>query len=396
MYDFILFGATGFTGRLTAHYLAQHGGSSRWAIAGRNSHKLDLLCKELQQAYPDTAPADYLTANLRDLDQLRSTIKTARVVITTIGPYLEHGEPILQACAETGTDYLDLTGEPEFVNTMYPRYHAVARENHARIINCCGFDSIPHDLGVFYTIKYLQEQLQQPLADVECRGYVTARGRFSGGTFHSAINAMSRFFANYGKQNVVLDTHRMIEQLPLVPFHHKELKHWACPLPTIDPQVVCRSAAQLKHYGESFQYGHYALVKRLPKLVAGALAFGGIFALSQFQPTRNWLKKRFPEQGDGPTPERRARSWFKVVFTASSQGTSVTTQVKGGDPGYDETAKMIAECALCLVQDHEQLPPIYGFVTPAAAMGNHLITRLHKAGMQFERLTTQEQKNTAE
>src|SRR3954466_1399623 len=181
-HDIVLFGATGFTGALTAEYLAAHAGEGvRWALAGRNRAKLEALSERLGIDVP------LLHADVTDDASLRSVAESTRVVITTVGPYVTYGEPLVAACAAAGTDYVDLTGEPEFVDRMYLRHHARAAETGARIVHACGFDSIPHDLGVLFTVEQLPEDV--PL---RVEGFVRAGGAPSGGTFHSAITAFSR------------------------------------------------------------------------------------------------------------------------------------------------------------------------------------------------------------
>src|SRR3954449_4126418 len=181
-HDVVLFGATGFTGALTAEYLAANvpEGTS-WALAGRNADKLAALRDRLGVDVP------LLHADVTDPGSMRELAEGARVVITTVGPYLNYGEPLVAACAEAGTDYVDLTGEPEFVDRMYINHHARAAETGARIVHACGFDSIPHDLGVLFTVEQLPEGV--PL---RVEGFVRAGGSPSGGTFHSAITAFSR------------------------------------------------------------------------------------------------------------------------------------------------------------------------------------------------------------
>src|SRR5690606_10442726 len=164
--------------------------------------------------------------------------------------------------------------------------------------------------------------------------------------------------------------------------YEKEIGAWACPLPTIDPQVVLRSARLLDEYGPDFTYGHYVRVKRLPTLVAGVAAVGTLFALAQLPPTRSLLLK-VKDRGEGPSEEQRARSWFRVTFLARAGGRTLLTEVAGGDPGYTETSKMLAESALCLALERERTPELTGVITPAAAMGRPLIERLERAGITF-------------
>src|SRR5450755_3548 len=187
-YDIVLFGATGFTGGLTAEYLAANApGKTRWALAGRSQAKLEQVRRGLAAFNPDCAELPLLQADVTDPDSIRAIADATRVVITTVGPYIHYGEPLVAACAAAGTDYVDLTGEPEFVDLMWLRYHDQAAANGARIVHSCGFDSIPYDLGALFTVGQLPES-----APIRLQGFVRAAGTFSGGTYHSAIEAMGR------------------------------------------------------------------------------------------------------------------------------------------------------------------------------------------------------------
>jgi short subunit dehydrogenase-like uncharacterized protein len=372
-YDVVLFGATGFTGGLTAEYLAEHALEGLcWALAGRNKAKLEAVRERLGR------DVGLLVADANDPDSLAQVAASAKVVATTVGPYIRYGEPLVKACAEAGTDYLDLTGEPEFTDTMYVRYHAKAVENGARLIHACGFDSIPYDLGVQYTVEQLPRDVP-----IKVVGLVRAGGMPSGGTFASALTAFSR-----GKQNMrAARERRRAEPRPedrrarATGDRIRRLEgFWAVPLPTIDPQIVARSAAALPSYGPDFSYTHYAAVKRLPMVAGGIATVGGLVVAAQIPPLRNALLKRL-QPGDGPSADRRAKSWFKVRFVGTGGGRRVVTEVSGGDPGYDETAKMLGESALCLALD--DLPTTAGQVTTAVAMGNKLRDRLVAAGIGF-------------
>ncbi|MET9116927.1 saccharopine dehydrogenase NADP-binding domain-containing protein [Streptomyces longwoodensis] len=376
-YDIVLFGATGFVGRLIARYLDDHAPEEvRWAIAGRSEEKL----QRLREALPGGARVGVLRADVADPDSLRSLAGQARVVATTVGPYVLHGEDLVAACADLGTDYLDLTGEPEFVDLVYVRHDARARETGARLLHACGFDSVPHDLGVYYTVRQLPEGV--PLT---VDGFVTADAAFSGGTFASALGQFAR-----GRQMVAAARDRARHEPRLVgrratapvgaPRFAPEVGAWALPLPTIDPQVVRRSAQALRRYGPDFRYRHYAAVRRLPVALGGVAAVGALAAAAQVPPVRRRLSDRL-RPGDGPSAERRARSWFSVRFVGEGGGRRVYTEVSGGDPGYDETAKMFAEAALSLAQD--PLPETSGQVTTAVAMGDALTDRLVRAGIRF-------------
>ncbi|MEU8979522.1 saccharopine dehydrogenase NADP-binding domain-containing protein [Streptomyces sp. NPDC048309] len=374
-YDIVLFGATGFVGTLTAEYLATHAPEGlRWAIAGRSTEKLERLRERLSGA------PGVLHADVTDPESLRELARHARVVATTVGPYVTYGEELVAACADAGTDYVDLTGEPEFVDLMYVRHDARARETGARLVHACGFDSIPHDLGAYFTVRQLPEGV--PL---RVDGFVRTQAMISGGTFASALNQFAR-----GRHMLAAAQDRKRHEPRLVgrraqaplgaPRFAKEVRAWALPLPTIDAQVVQRSARALERYGPDFRYRHYAAVERLPFVVGGVAAVSAVFAAAQLPPARRWLSDRF-KPGDGPSASRRAKSWFSVRFVGEGGGRRVFTEVSGGDPGYDETAKMLAESALSLAFD--DLPKTSGQVTPAVAMGDALTERLREAGITF-------------
>lgn len=380
-YDIVVFGATGFTGQLTAEYLARSApASTRWALAGRNQGKLEAIRKDLAAINPACDKLDLLTADASDASALKRVAESTRVVITTVGPYILYGEPLVAACAAAGTDYVDLTGEPEFVDLMWLRHHEQASRSGARIVHCCGFDSIPHDLGAYFTVRQLPEGV--PLT---VKGYVRAGGTFSAGTYHSAINAFGRMrgYMQTRKERRAREAwpkDRKIGSAAGGIRFDKSLDTWTVPFPTIDPQVVLRSAAALDRYGPDFRYGHYLQLKSFGQ-VAGLLGgVSALFTLAQLKPTRNWLLSK-KKSGEGPTEEQRKKGWFRVRFHGEGGGKKVVTEVTGGDPGYGETSKMLAESALCLAFD--DLPKLAGQLTPAAAMGNALIERLQKNGIKF-------------
>jgi short subunit dehydrogenase-like uncharacterized protein len=373
-HEVVLFGATGFTGRLTAAYLAAHAGPG-WALAGRSRAKLQALRDELGVDVP------ILVADSTDPQSLRRVAESARVVATTVGPYALHGETLVAACAETGTDYADLCGEPEFVDQTYVRHHRTAERTGARLVHACGFDSVPHDLGALFTVERLPSD-----RPITMRGYVRVSGTVSGGTFASAVTAFTRS----RRAAAALRARRAVETVPAGrtarvhngrPGYDRDAGTWVVPLPTIDPQIVVRSALALPRYGPDFRYSHLAAL-RGPVPVAGLLAgVGGAVLLAQLPLTRALLLRARPA-GTGPDAERRARSWFKVRFVAQAGDQRVVTEVAGGDPGYGETSQMLAEAALCLARD--ELPGTAGQVTTAVAMGASLRDRLVRAGLSFE------------
>ncbi len=381
-YDIVVFGATGFTGGLTAEYLARQApAGTRWALAGRNREKLEAVRQRLAALNPACAKLDLLAADATDPGSLKRVAESTRVVITTVGPYILHGEPLVAACAAAGTDYVDLTGEPEFVDLMWLNHHEQAVRSGARIVHSCGFDSIPHDLGAYFTVQQLPEGVP-----IKLEGFVRAGGTFSAGTYHSAINAFhrARLYVKTRKERQAREPRpagRRIGPVKSGIRYLKELKAWAVPFPTIDPQVVRRSAAALDRYGPDFRYGHYVQIKSLGTVAGLIGGVSALFALAQLKPTRDWLLSK-KSSGEGPTPEQRAKAWFRVRFHGEGGGKRVVTEVSGGDPGYGETSKMLGESALCLAFD--TLPKQGGQQTPATAMGNALIERLKKNGIKFE------------
>lgn len=392
--DVALFGATGFTGRLTARALAERAGPAlRWAIAGRDRAKLERVRDEIVRQGGQT-PEALLEARVEDPASLERLAASARVVATTVGPYAEYGEPVVAACVRGGAHYADITGEPAFVTRCLERYHAAARKRGLRIVNCCGFDCIPADLGAWLAVRHLP-----PGRRIRLDAFVRGGGGFSGGTWHSALGAMAGAFrprraaGTSGRSAAEGATGgpagagrgaapRRFRSRARVHFV-RELGDWACPLPTIDTEIVLRSARALEAYGPDFEYGHHARVSSLPVLVGGALGVGAIVALAQLAPTRRLLE-RIRKPGEGPGEEERARARFQVTLLGRSDDARVRVDVHGGDPGYGETSKMLAESALCLAWDAERLPPHAGVLTPAVAMGEVLVERLRAAGIAFD------------
>ena len=376
--DVALLGATGFTGALTAAELAARAPARlRWALAGRNRNKLAVVRDRVVDAHREAPAPELVVVDVDDAASLAALAQSTRVLTTTVGPYVLHGEPVVAACAAAGTDYLDLTGEPEFVDRSYVAHHQAAVASGARLVHACGFDSIPHDLGVQFTVDQLPAG-----APLQVRGYLRASGRFSGGTFASAMTGFSR-----PRQNVAAararrsaegrDPRVHVEE-PGTP--HRALDGWAVPLPTIDPQIVGRSARADGRYGPDFTYGHYALVKHLPIAVAGVTGVLSMVAAAQVPPLRRALLARVPA-GRGPTEAQMQDGWFSVRFVGEGGGARVVTEVRGGDPGYRETSRMLADATLCLASD--DLPPTAGQVTTAQAMGPALRARLERSGITF-------------
>lgn len=385
-FDITLFGASSFVGLLTAQYLAGARPGMRWALAGRNRAKLEAVLREL----PATTPApQLLIANVDDAASVRALAQSARVVLTTVGPYTHYGEPLVAACAELGTDYVDLTGEPEFFKRMIARYHGTAARSGARILHACGFDSIPHDLGALYTLHALRERLapaERDTTPITIEGVVRMRAKISGGTWQSALQVLSETSGLPNPQPIQVDG-RSIGRVPPRIHRRDELGLWVLPAPTIDPEIVCHSASLSPEYGPQFRYGHYITFKNPLQVGAFLAGAGTVIALSKLAPARALLSKLNPP-GRGPSQEVRDQSFFRVTFFGQAAGQRVQCRVSGGDPGYTETAKMMAETGLCLAFDRERTRACAGVLTPAFALGDVLIERLQRAGISFERLST--------
>jgi short subunit dehydrogenase-like uncharacterized protein len=381
--DLVLFGATGFTGALTADYLAREGPENlRWALAGRSLDKLERERKRLAEVHHDLEKLELVVADSADPASLAELAERTKVVASTVGPYVERGEALVGACAEAGTDYCDITGEGEFVDRVYVAHHATAASTGARLVHCCGFDSIPHDLGAMFTVEQLPGDVP-----IDLRGVVRASGMPSGGTFETTMTGMSRI----QKIRAAAAARRNVEPRPVgrssravagKPHRDGALGYWLLPLPTIDPMVVARSGAALASYGPRFRYSHYAGMKSLPYAIGGAALMGGLMLAAQLKPTREAVMKRLPA-GEGPDPAKRERSWFTVDFVGEGGGQTVHTRVSGGDPGYTETSMMLSESALSLAFDDDN-PDVAGQCTTAQAMGPNLLRRVQAGGLRFE------------
>lgn len=439
-YDIVLFGATGFTGELTARYLADHmpEGAS-WALAGRSLSKLEAVRERIGAVAP--APGGQrgggvplLLADVEDEGSMRVLAESTRVLISTVGPYMRYGEPVVAACAAAGTDYLDLTGEPEFADTMYLRHHQTAVQSGARLVHACGFDSIPYDLGALYTVSQLPDDV--PIA---LQGFGLMVGSYSGGTYHSLLEAMGRVKESgraARQRNTVerntpegaLAEGRRVQGRPGKPHREKLAGGWVIPVPTLDPQIVLRSARALDTYGPDFSYSHYLVTGGAVKTAGFLGGIGALAFMAQLGRTRR-LALKLKSPGDGPSEAQRAKGYFRVRFVADvgaagssgpvtaadsgdtvdaegsveavgPEGAEVTvesvgsaapagpyrlvTEVAGGDPGYGETSKMLAESALCMAFD-QGLPSAGrgGQLTSAIAFGTALIDRLIAAGIEF-------------
>ena len=310
-HDIVLFGATGFTGGLTAEYLTRTLGGRRWALAGRNRSKLEIVRHRLAEIDPAASTLPLLLADVEDPASIRAVAQSAKVAISTVGPYIRYGEPLVAACAATGTDYVDLTGEPEFVDRMWLRYHEPARRSGARLVHSCGFDSIPYDLGALFSVQQLPEGVP-----IKLEGFVRVGGTVSGGTYQSAIEIMSRLrqgasAARDRREREARPLGRTVRGVSGAPHHVEAAGGWVFPLPTIDPLTVLRSARALERYGPDFTYSHYLVAKHLPVLAGMIGGAGAVIALAQLPPTsRCCSSSNIPARGHPPHSARKAGSRF--------------------------------------------------------------------------------------
>ena len=405
-FDIVLFGATGFTGKLVAEYLAgRMERPGRWAIAGRNPKKLEAVKKGLVDRDARLADLTILLADGHDDTTLDALVPRARVVCTTVGPYGQHGRRLASACARHGTHYCDITGEVPFIRASIDDNHAKATETKARIVHCCGFDSIPSDLGTHLLWDHAHRQ-GGSLAWVKAFAG-EMRGTASGGTAATMLAIVEEATRDAKVRKLLGNPHALDPVVPRGrrrdPFESdvrgvafdSDIDRWTAPfvMASINTRIVRRSHA-LIGYGDGFRYRESMSLPKGPKgfVAATAVSAGtAVFAIGAALPPTRALLARFvlPKAGEGPSKEVRDAGHFTFRLIAEGTGTDgaalrATATVKGtSDPGYGETAKMLGESALCLAEDDAKLEPRYGVLTPASAMGMTLVERLRAAGMTF-------------
>jgi short subunit dehydrogenase-like uncharacterized protein len=406
-FDLILWGATGFTGRLVAEYLArnQDAHRARWALAGRDRAKLEQVRAGLVAINPACAELPLVLGDARDAASLDALVARTRVVISTVGPYARHGSELVAACVRGGKDYCDLTGEVQWMRRMIDAHHAQARETGARIVHTCGFDSIPSDLGVLMLQEYMREQHGGYCSRIQF--HVTkARGGFSGGTVASLLQAVDESMKDRDVRRILGNPHALDpeprrgtpeERDQLGVRYSRELGRWTAPfvMASVNTRVVRRSNALLGYpWGKDFLYSEVTSFKPGVKgmLTAAGLSAGlGAFMVATTVPAvRRVLENRvLPAPGEGPSAEERERGLFEVRLVGEGMSTKSGRPVRlegtvsaKGDPGYAATSRMLAESALCLAFD--DVPAQGGVLTPASSMGMRLVERLRRAGMTFD------------
>lgn len=378
----IVYGATGYTGRLVCEYLNQQygvGGEVSWAMAGRSQAKLEQVRDEMGIA----SAIPLIVADAGNPDSVNTMVRRAQVIITTVGPYQLYGSDLVRACAEAGTDYVDLCGEPAWMHDMIAAHGDAAKASGARIVFSCGFDSIPFDLGVLFLQETAKAKLQSPVNRV--KGRVRAmQGTFSGGTLASFKATMAAAAKQPDIIAVLMDPFALTEgvsgvkQPPgMAPIYEEDLNSWSAPfvMATINTKNIHRSNFLQGHpYGKDFVYDEMMLTGPgdAGEAIANAVAQDKSMASDTTQP------------GEGPSKEERENGFYDVLFVGSNaSGDCVRVGVKGDkDPGYGSTSKMIAESAVCLLKNPDAASG--GIWTPAAALGMLLVDRLQaNAGLTF-------------
>jgi len=368
-YDVIILGATGFSGRLAAEYFSKRiDHDLAWAIAGRSEERLTAVRDQLGLEFRDI---EILVLDVFDEDNLRDVVLKTKVILTAVGPYDELGEPLVRACAQLGTDYVDITGEPQFVNRMRERYQDDALQSGALIVHCCGFDSIPADVGAYLTAAYLPANIPK---QVSC--HVQTTGGMSGGTWASVLKALGGGLPRPSSRSSTPSKSKPWIQAD--PYSNRTLLK----LPTIDPVIVRRSSRVFPSvYGSDFEYEHYLKLKdrgRAFALIFGVLALS---ILARIPPIRDYLQRLKP-QGTGPTLAQRKVSRFRLRFFGRSRHMRVITEVKSSQDAYTDTGKMASECAILLATKRDQVHTQAGVSTPIGAFGHLLSIAMITAGLQ--------------
>ena len=385
-YEIVLYGATGFTGQLCAKYLMNNYPDLNWAIAGRDKEKLEQLKSDINFS------GDVLIADGQDLEALNALAEQTKVVLSTAGPFARYGSLLVQACVEQGSHYTDITGENHWVRDMIDQHHEKAASKGVRIIPSCGYDSIPSDIGTYFAVS----QFDKPVSRVDV--YQEAVGSASGGTTETMFTIgnvpkkmRDPFVLN--PKNSVSDIQRKLSKDGFKIQKIEQLDGWsgAGLMAIANTRVVRRSAALMeqnkKPYGKDFTFGEHGLfkTKKLAKITSYGLLFAVMIIAS---PLRHIVRPFLLKPGEGPSKEARDKGWFRSTFIAQADdGEQKTCSIYGsGDPGYKSTSKLVCESALVLAKS-DNLPggdQYGGVLTSAVGLGDELISRLKKAGIEFK------------
>ena len=393
IYDIIIWGASGFTGRLAVEYIYRNQNNSNltWAVAGRNESKI----KEIL----DGKNVPILIADSHDKESLVDLVKKTKVILTTVGPYARYGSELVEACAENGTHYCDLTGEVHWMRHMITKYQNTAKESGAKIVHTCGFDSIPSDIGVYFLQKNMRELYGVNAKQIKyrTRGF---SGGASGGTVDSLMSMMEQAKKDSSILKIIANPYALNDKEKgldgpdkMSPYFDKDFDAWVGPfiMAGINTRVVRRTNELLNNiYGDNFEYNEGSITGKGPKGLIGAttsgMVTGGMAGMAAFSPTRSILKSFLPKPGEGPSEETMENGFFEIELLGihpTDRDKDMMVWIHGDkDPGYKSTAKMISESAMALAQD--DLSVGGGFCTPASAMGDTLINRLPNAGVTFK------------
>lgn len=397
-FDIVLYGAASFVGKLAARYLHQTYGTDgdlKWAIAGRNQSKLDAVKEACGMP---NLPC--IIADASDADALAKMAASTKVVCTTVGPYALFGNEVVAACAYAGTHYCDLTGEPQWMSRMINAHEETAKKNGAMIVHNCGFDSIPSDLGVWFTQQQAIEKFGEPCNQIRM-GVRKLKGGASGGTVDSLLNALTEAKEDPAVRKLMQNPYGVcpkehqkgVRQLNVTtPTYFEAAKSWLAPfiMASINTRVVHRSNALAGHpYGKDFMYDEAMMMgdglKGRWRATSLAVAMAGGMAAVALSPTRKILQKyALPKAGEGPSPaEQEAGKYDLRFYGSTATGQTIECRVTGDkDPGYGSTSKMLSEAAVCLAKDFDEIEG--GFPTPSVAMGEELVRRLTaSAGLTF-------------
>lgn len=405
-FDIIVYGATGFVGKLTAEYLARAGGDARIALAGRSRERLEAVRKTLGPGAQDWA---LISADATSESSLKEMAARTRVVITTVGPYTRYGLPLVAACAAAGTDYADLTGEANFMRESIDLYHKQAADTGARIVHACGFDSVPSDLTVFALYRAAHDDGAGELGETN---FVvrSMRGGASGGTIASGVEIMRAAARDSDVRRQMSDPYTLSTDRAAEPELGTQpdltlrrgsriapelagLWTAAFPMAPSNTRIVRRSNALMKWaYGRTFRYTETMSVGSSPVApVASAVmtgftsAFFGLGSRVLDRVPAKLLERVLPKSGSGPSDKARERGFYKVeTYTTTTSGARYVARMEQrGDPGYKATSVMLGECGLALAKDRDKLPDLHGVLTPAAAMGDALLARFPHAGIEL-------------
>ena len=382
-FDIIVYGSTGFTGRLVAEYLSKQYGNGKeltWAMAGRSQAKLE----QVRDAMSLPSDTPLVVADSNDESSMKNMVNRTKAIITTVGPYQLYGEPLLGLCASLGTDYVDLCGESVWMRHMIDKHQNAAQESGARIVFSCGFDSIPSDLGIFRLQSLAIEKTGKPCHTINGRVRALS-GTFSGGTAASIQASYKAAASDPETYKLAVDPFSLVpdydgvEQPDGDTIHYSdELKSWVTPfiMAAINTRNVHRSNALLGFkYGKDFAYDEMMLTGDGEK---------GEAIAKHVASDKSMVGPDAPKPGEGPSKEEREAGFYDIAYIGTTvDGDKMVLGVKGDrDPGYGSTCKMLSESAICLIKDASDTPG--GIWTTAPAMGNNLIARLEKnAGLSF-------------